>query len=254
MEISEVSNSNQLDSKTIKTIESRFNQTNGSRIAELITGLRPEDPKMPEKLTEIQGRILEKYQLPDIALSFSLGIEFDRIIRHKVAENGVSFLLKDETQPFFDKYPQLFAAYFHEKKAIGINVEKQKDPNYNYFIYNLTLMHEVIHALQDHNGDFDRLSVEWLEFEATIGSNLLSIYQNPNIRSHITEEQITTEMSIMFENFYLSIQAYEQQGGITHKNKYTPENILKEIDGITDDQIRSFEQNHNPISKVSTNS
>jgi len=244
METSEISKPIQLDPKTIETIESRFNQTNGSRVAELITGLRPEDPAMPERLTEIQQRILEKYQLPDIALSFSLGVGFSRIINHKLTENGISFLLKDQTQSFFDKYPQLFAAYFPDKKAIGINVEKQKDPNYNDFIYNLTLMHEAIHALQDQHGDFNFLSIEWLEFEATIGSNLLSVYQNPEIRSLISQEQISKEMSIMFENFYLSIQAHEQQGGGTHKDKYTPENILRKIDGITDEQISSFKQNH----------
>ncbi len=235
-------NAEQLNQATKKTIESRFQQSNGSRLAEVITGMRPEDPSMLDKLIEIQERIYDKYSFPDFCLSFSDQEEFRRSIDQKLKQIGVSFLTKTETQDFFNKYPQLYATYFPQKNAIGINTERQKEPTYSDFAYNTTITHESIHALQYFRGDPKFLSIELLEFEATIASTALSPFKDQKLRQRLTTEQISQEMTNIFDNLYLSVEAWGQQGGSTNKENYSPESILKKIDHITEQQIALYKK------------
>lgn len=243
MEIGESPSSTQLDPKVKEVIDSRFNQTNGSKMAEIFTGFKPEDPKIFDKLIEIQEHIYQKYHLPDMALSFTNPNEFNQKLNQVIAENKIPFLKKTETKDFFEKYPEAYAAYFRDKKAIGINVDRQQDPDYDESKYYSIIMHETTHAIQDKRSP---MSIEMMELEASIASSLLSPFKDLEKRKLIPADEIKN----FFEGMYKSVEIWENQNNATNKPHYTAENLLKNLDGITDEQIETYKKQNttnNPL-------
>ena len=232
-----------LDEVTKQKIESRFNQSNGSRLAEIFTGFTPEDPRIIDKLIEIQDRIYQKYSLPDIAISLINPEYLNQKLNQIITDNNITILTQKDTQEYFNKYPQVYAVYFNASKSIGINTERQQDPDYSPAVYYMSIFHEIVHGLQDRNKDFDLLSIEMLEFEATIASTTLSPLKNTDLRAKVP---ILKEAIVyLFDSMYVSIENWEKQGGITNKPHYSAENILRVFDNITTEQIDSYKKNFN---------
>lgn len=236
----EQTNPNLPDVDIQKKIEYRLNQSNGSRLAEVITGHTPEDPQIIDRLIEIQDRIYQKYSLPDISLSITNPNLLHQKLGEILTSKHIPLLTKDVTKSHFDKYPNMYAAYFKDLKGIGINTEKQKDPNYNHLIYYMCLSHETTHALQDLGGDFDCFGVELLEFEATITATPLSPLKDIDFRAKVPPEQLKASMVFMFDSMYASVENWEKQGGLTDKPHYTAENMLRVFDGVTDEQVNTY--------------
>ncbi len=69
-------------------IDFRAKQEFGSRLAEYITGMRPEDEKMVDRLAEDQRVIRAKYRLPAIG-EISLLTDYERYLRQRAEELGV---------------------------------------------------------------------------------------------------------------------------------------------------------------------
>lgn len=226
-------------------IEHRLGQSNGSRLAEVITGLTPEDPRIVDRLIEMQDQIYQKYGLPDISLMFTNPNLLHQNINEILDKNQIPLLTKDKTKEFFEKYPDTYAAYFRNLKSIGINTEKQKDPNYNYQFFFITQLHETTHALQDINGVWDTSSIEMLEFEATLATTILSPLKDLAHRSAIPKNTIEESIVFLFDSICVSVDKWEDQGGTNNKPHYTAENLLKTFDGITSDQINSYKKQVN---------
>lgn len=233
-----------LDSITQQKIEYRLNQSNGSRLAEVITGFTPEDPKIIDRLIEIQDRIYQNRSLPDIALSITNPNLLSQQINQILTKNNIPLLTKKFTSDKFDKYPEMYAAYFPDLKGIGINTEKQKDPNYNDLLYYMTLLHETTHALQYQSGDSNIFGIEMLEFEATIAANTLSPLKDLDYRAKVP--YLKEAMIYLFDSMYASIENWEEQGGCTNRLNYTAENMLKVFDGITTDQLKPYQNQLSP--------
>lgn len=244
---SEKPNQNLLNTAIEHKIEYRLNQSNGSRLAEVITGFTPEDPQIIDRLIGIQKRIYQKYSLPDITLSLTDPKLLSQNINEILDKNKISILTKDVTQEYFEKYPSIYAAYFKKLRGIGINTEKQKEPDYNHLIYYLTLLHETTHALQDVQGDFDLFSIEMLEFEATIAATTLSPLEDLDFRAKVPLLQ--ESMTYMFECMYSSVENWEKQGGKSNRPHYNAENMLKAFDGITKEQVDLYKSNNNAQEK-----
>lgn len=241
---SEQQNPHVSDSATQQKIEYRLNQSNGSRLAEVITGFAPEDPRIIDRLIEIQDLIYESRSLPDITLSITDPKLFDQKINQIISQNHIPLLTRKLTGDKFDKYPEMYAAYFPDLKGIGINTEKQKDPNYNDLLYYMCLLHETTHALQDQSGDFKYFGIEMLEFEATIAATTLSPLKDLDFRAKVP--QLKESMVYLFDSMYASVENWGEQGGCTNRLNYTAENMLKVFDGITPDQIKPYIKQINP--------
>lgn len=231
-----------LDPQVQKRIEFRLQQSTPSKIAELCTGIVPENPNMLDRLLEIQKRIYEKYSLPDISLSITNPQELDQKLNEILKKNQIPILPYSESQDFFTKYPNLQAVYFKNKKGIGINPAEENKPSYNDVARQTSLIHEITHALQDRNGDFEQLSIEFLEFEAYTASIILSLFNQKEVRGKLTTEQIQLVSTRFFENICTSVDAWDLQIGVTQKPHYSAENLLRVLDGISDEQINTFKK------------
>lgn len=233
-------------SKDVKQkIDSRLGQSNGSRLSEVITGLTPEDPQIVDRLIQMQDQIYQKYGLPDISLMLTNPNLLHQKINEILDKNQIPFLTKDKTKEFFEKYPDVYAAYFRNLKSIGINTEKQKNPSYSNQLFFISLLHETTHAVQEVNNEFDSSSIEMLEFEATLATTILSPLKDLDYRATIPEKNIQESIVFLFDSICFSVENWESQGGTSNRSRYTAENLLKTFDGITSDQINSYKKQVN---------
>jgi hypothetical protein len=180
---------------------------NISMLAENLTGLKPEDPRMVDFLISDAERIREKYGLPDTMLVSTDPKEYGKQLVSVLEKNNIGWFTKSTVGPFFDKHPDTYAAYFPDIKGIGINVNKQKDADYNDNVYYVSLTHEIIHALQDQRGK--TMSIEQKEYEANVVSlpmNFLKLDSN----SHNDTLRVET-IEKLFGGILFSVDLWNKQ-------------------------------------------
>ncbi len=157
-------------------IEFRFNQSNSSRLAEYITGIRPDDPKMAERIVEDQSIIRAKYGLPPREGAFEDITEYERFLRARAKEIGVSVRTKSECGTFFEDSRMADGVYFSGRKVIGTTMNNESYDKYAKSI--VTLEHEYIHAEQERSAA--RMPIELMEYEAYVaGLNKKFILKKP---------------------------------------------------------------------------
>ena len=144
-------------------IDFRNKQEFSSRLAEYITGLRPDDPKMVERLTEDQKIIRAKYNLPAIETITSL-TAYERFLRNVAEELGVEIKPTSDCGDFFKKNPITKAVNIGDEKKIGIDIDRSTRDEYRFSL--TVLEHELIHAKQDKVSP--NMPIELKEYEAYV--------------------------------------------------------------------------------------
>ena len=159
-----------------KKIEFRFSQSMGSKIAEYITGLTPDNPAMVERLISDQKIIREKYGLPKKELMADSN-EYERFLRKTAKEYGVRIDETSNCGVFFKENSSAGGVYFEEGNRIGIDIDRSTASDHSVSVQ--LLEHELIHAMQ--NKSTPRMPVELKEYEAYIANfNLTFLRTLPN--------------------------------------------------------------------------
>lgn len=227
-----------LEGKSIKEIvEFRFNQSDYSRLAEYITGLRPENPKILDKLVYDKEKIRYKYGLPSIDWIIENPTEYERFLRDIAKKNNRRIRDRSDCSNYFLKETDVAGAYFYKTKAIGADIDKTDESA--YLISLATLEHEIIHSIQD--AKFSTLPFEIIEYEAYLANFDLEYY---------LEEASDFMVLYLFRDVVGDsvIQSYMRSNQI--RNKYglemiepewiNPEFFLKNVDGIDSKEIEKY--------------
>ena len=149
-------------------IETGESDEYGDRLSDYLTGMRPEDPRMPERLVNDHYMLREKYHLPDEKMADQDMPEYERRLKEIAKKAGVKIKGTDEAGKFFKEYPMAGAAHFEETKEIAVNIDRSSAGSYRSSLDSLE--HEVIHALQNKNTP--DMPIEAMEYEAYIAANL----------------------------------------------------------------------------------
>ena len=187
-------------------------QSDISKMAESYTGFKLEDPKIKDKLFEDYQQIIDKYGIPDMTLAFTDPKEYNKQLKDLLTENNIGILKKSETQDFFDENSEAYAAYFPEKRAIGINLNKQQDPDYSDITYFSTLTHELIHALQYDSPN--PMSIQKMEYEAMLGSSAMNNLKDSEKRQTLPQKEIAD----FFEKISGSVDIFQRQKNLVKSN------------------------------------
>lgn len=156
-----------------RRVEKRMNQGFSSRLAEYITGLRPDNPAMIERLIKDKEIIRVKYGLPPIGLPPA---EYERALRSRAKELDVPIRAKAELEMFF-KEKAAGAIYRDETNEIYTDVDRESRRSYMSSINDLE--HELIHAIQQKR--FPSMPIEAMEYEAYVaGGNMEYLRQHPD--------------------------------------------------------------------------
>jgi hypothetical protein len=160
------------EEKTKETIREREKQSFASRLSEYITGLKPEDPAMLERLTNDQDIIRAKYNLPSWHLSPS---EFEHALQKMAKDLGVKIRPKSECGTFFKENPMAEAVHFADGR-IGANINRSELNKYKNSLR--ILEHELVHEIQNQRSP--SMPVEAMEYEAYVASaNLEFLKDHP---------------------------------------------------------------------------
>src|SRR3990167_6058879 len=73
-----------------KWIEFRLRQSRASRLSEYITGMRPDDPRMVDRLIQDQNILRSKYRLPAREVQVVSPSEYERTLRARAKKIGVA--------------------------------------------------------------------------------------------------------------------------------------------------------------------
>ncbi len=164
--------SNEEKPSIMKLIKFRFKQSSASRLAEYITGMRPDDSRMPDRLIEDQKILRAKYHLPPREWRRDFPSEYERILRKMAKESKTIIRSKAEYEKFFQKH-SVAGLYDGATNTTYIEI----DHNTSSYINDLgVLEHELVHAAQrDKNMTF-----ELKEYEAYVAvSNNEYFKENP---------------------------------------------------------------------------
>ncbi len=172
------------DAEIRAKVAERVAQIFSSRLSEYLTGLKPEDPRMLERLSTDQETIRAKYNLPSWNLSPS---EFERALMQIAQSVNVKIKSKSECGKFFEENPFAGAVHFDEGQ-IGTDIDRT---DRSVYLRSLdTLEHELVHAMQHRQSQ--RMPIELMEYEAYVSnSNLEFLKEHPE------------EVNNIFFNFFV---------------------------------------------------
>ena len=158
----------QVTNEKIKTpeeiIEFRYNQSYASRLAEFITGLRPDDPKFAERIALDYKIIREKYSLPARELRWEAPVDYEHFLRERAAKDNIKLRDTSDCGNFFKKNPHASGVFFDNRNEIGSTINKENIESYAKSLG--ILEHEFIHAEQQITSP--RMPIELMEYEAYI--------------------------------------------------------------------------------------
>jgi hypothetical protein len=214
--------------------ELRFNQSEASKLAEYITGIRPEDPRMLDRLIIDQKILRTKYNLPSLEsrkeYSFA---EYERILYEIAEKNNVIIRDKNEHVRFFEKY-MANASYDEDLHSIFIDMKRNTDNEYGKSL--ITLEHELIHAEQEIHGK--GMPIELMEYEAYVASmNMPKFKDAPG-----DIEPVLFSFCIGVSTNIWYAQNKEGEKGFTEPIWRNPEYFLKNIDHISDEEIEIYKK------------
>ena len=227
-------------------IEFRLNQSRESRLAEYITGLRPDDPKMPERLALDHNIVRTKYGLPGIDTRFNAPQgEYENFLKGLAKENKVEIRNKSACGKFFEEN-DLSSAYLKDNRVIGINMERNNPESYQTEL--ATLEHEMIHSIQ-----FDkspRMPIEGAEYEAYVAAvNPEYFKQNPEAVGQVFDKGIKNSV----DSWYSQVNEARKQRNMPELKQQwdDPEYFLKNVDKIDGKEIEKYKQQNeshgNPV-------
>ncbi len=229
-----------------KLLEFRFKQSSASRLAEYITGIRPDDPRMAERLIEDQKIIRAKYNLPDRIMRAYSSAEYERILKEMARGSSTNIRDKSECSKFFEKYPIAGAVHMGDEKSVFIGIDRANQKSYLRGLG--VLEHELIHAEQEKR--YKNMPIELKEYEAYVAD------LNPDfIKSN------SGEIEFLIFDFFVagSVNAwYKQLNEKAKERSYPevrpvwedPEFFLKNIDNINQDDIDNYKRSNNITSEI----
>lgn len=148
-------------------------QSYSSKLAEYLTGMRPEDPAMIDKLSSDQEIIRAKYHLPSHNLPLA---EFERGLKKIAKTLNVEVRPRSDCGKFFEENEAVGAVYFDETNKIGMDIDRIDE--IAYFKSLGRFEHELIHAIQAH--DTPSMPIELMEYEAYLaGANIEFLTADP---------------------------------------------------------------------------
>ena len=215
----------QSEAEIRRKVAERKKQTFSSRLCEYLLGMKPEDPRILERLRADQEIVRSKYDLPSRSLS---AYEFERALMQRAQGLGVKIKSKSECGKFFEENPFAGAAYFEEEQ-IGADIDRADSKRYISSLN--TLEHELVHAIQHRKSQ--RMPTELMEYEAYVsGANLEFFRKHPK------------EVNDIFFNFFVggSVDVgyrlkSEKRGEIVSPEWDNPEYFLRR-DGIDAAKLR----------------
>lgn len=190
----------------IEEVIEKPTQSYSSKLAEYITGIKPEDPAMIDKLFTDQEIIRSKYHLPSIDLSPA---EYERGLKQIAQKLKVTVKPTSDCGKFFEENSIAGAVYFNETNQVGMDFDRTDDSS--YFNSLGTLEHELIHAIQTH--ETPSMPIELMEYEAYLaGGNVEALKTNPEAINDI------------FFGFFIggSVSFYYQHESIERGEVVTP--------------------------------
>lgn len=159
-------------------ISERVNQTYSSRLCEYVTGMKPENPELINRLEEDQKIIRSKYNLPNPDLPAS---EFERSLKEIAKNNGIEIRSKHEYSRLFDENPSVGAMSLDGGKVV-VDLDRNSEKGYNKSLKQME--HEIIHGLQEKYAK--SMPVEEMEYEAYLSNgNIQFLKDDPEAINEI---------------------------------------------------------------------
>ncbi len=229
-----------LKGKTSKEIiEFRFNQPDYSQLAEYVTGLRPENEEILDKLSYDQEKVRVKYGLPSIDWVCENPTEYERFLKDIAKKKKVHIRNKLDCDKLFSEDNDIGAVYLYERRAIGVDIDEKNEKTYLASLF--TLEHEIIHSLQDIK--FSRLPIEVVEYEAYVAALDLE---------YLEEEPEEIGWNFFGGNYVGgSVKRFYERGN-EERNKNgediiepewkDPEFFLKNVDQIDEKEIEKYKR------------
>lgn len=199
---------------------------------EYATGLKPDDPKMGDRLVEDAKFIIAKYGLPLSAGPLS---EIEQNLRKMAQKNKVDIRNKSDCGRFFDEYPYAAGVSFGE--SVGVDIDKN-DSN-EYWKGLLGLRHELIHSMQAKK--YPGMPTEVREYEAYIAGDLNAEYFKKHPEN--IEEILGWYMNASVSHWYRAINKKKRQNSIKITPEWdNPEFFLRNVDKVSDEEIERYKQ------------
>src|SRR3989344_3049819 len=126
-------------------IDFRFHQSYGSQLSEHLTGLRPDNPRIVDRLYADQETVRMKYGLPSRDMRFDSPAEYEDFLRDAAKKLKVDIREKSDCGSFFEDNPGTGGVHFDDGR-IGASMDKKDLESYTGSL--ATLEHELIHASQ----------------------------------------------------------------------------------------------------------
>jgi hypothetical protein len=216
-------------------LEFRFNQSNTSKLTEYITGIRPDDPQMADRLIEDQKIIRGKYNLPPRDARSTSPSEYEHLLKNIAKKNGSSIRDKSERSRFFERHAFAGASYDKDGRNIFVGIDRN---NLQYYIKGLgDLEHEIIHSEQD--ARYKGMPIELSEYEAYIAGLKVEVAkESPETIEDMIAFFIGGSVNTWYaqENEILKAKS-EPEIQPVWKN---PEYFLKNIDNIDQEDIDAY--------------
>lgn len=213
-------------------LELRFNQSEASKLAEYITGMRPDDPQMLERLITDQKILRAKYNLPTIESRTEYPFaEYERLLYEMAAKNNVTIRDKDEHVRFFENY-MASALYDDDLHAVFVGMERDTEKKYGKSL--VTLEHELIHGEQEVHAK--TMPIELQEYEAYVASMNMPKFKNmpEEIESVLFSFSIGVSTNIWYA------QNKENGKGPIEPVWRDPVYFLKHVDNMNDEDIEAY--------------
>jgi hypothetical protein len=168
-----------IDNGKEEIVKLRENQSQGSRLCELLTGMKPDDNRITDRLREDQKIVRQKYSFPENRKVCVVNpAEYIDMLKKTAIREKVSIRNKNEFGNFFEEHGAAGAVYSEENNSIGVNISYESKIDLRKSAQ--MLEHELIHALQKKY--YPEMPVEIMEYEAYLSSwNIDFLEEKPDV-------------------------------------------------------------------------
>lgn len=156
--------------ETQDPISERVNQSYSSRLCEYVTGMKPENPELLNKLEEDQKIIRSKYNLPNPNLPPA---EFERALNQLAKEMDIEIRPKHEYSRLFDEAPDAGAMSLDGGKII-VGIDRNNERGYKKSLKQME--HELVHGIQEKIAK--SMPIELMEYEAYISNGNIELLKS----------------------------------------------------------------------------
>lgn len=211
----------------------RLNQSKSSRLAEYLIGMRPDDPKIADRLISDQKIIRAKYNLPERDVRFENPSEYEYFLLEMAKKNNVVIKDKSECGNFFQKFSAA-GVYMEDNHSVAVEINRNNEKSY---VKGLGILeHELIHAEQSH---YPSMPIELQEYEAYVAGLNIQIF-----KEHPEDVE-----SVLFGFFIFGSVSHwyreqkERQGLVEFKPIWdNPDFFLINIDGLNQQEVDEYKK------------